>query len=94
MRLAQTLFNAFIILSVWWRISDDPLIATSSYNRSGVLFFAMVFNFIPGMFSVLLSFPNERAVFLKEYGGRFYGIIPYFVTKFFAELPLCLFFPF
>lgn len=36
----------------------------------------------------------ERSVFLKEYQGRFYGVVPYFVAKFFAELPLCVFFPF
>lgn len=92
-RLVQTLFNAIIVLSIWWQISDDPLKADSVHNRTGVLYFCAMFNFIPGMFMVLISFPMERHVFLKEYGGRFYGVVAYFTAKFFAELPLCVFFP-
>ena len=54
-RLVQTLFNAIIVLSIWWQISDDPLKADSVHNRTGVLYFCAMFNFIPGMFMVLIS---------------------------------------
>lgn len=58
------------------------------------MFFLVSFNFIPGMFSVMSNFPNERTVLLKEYYGNFYGIFPYFCTKFLAELPFAFCFPF
>ena len=93
MRLIQVLFSSFIVLSVWWQITDNKTSATGSYNRSGVLFFLTSFNFIPAMFAVLLNYPTERAVLLKEYSGRFYGIVPYYVTKLLAELPFAFFGP-
>jgi hypothetical protein len=54
-RLVQTLFNAFIVLSIWWQISNDPFKAEAVHNRAGVLYFSAMFNFIPGMFMVLIS---------------------------------------
>ena len=30
---------------------------------------------------------------MKEYSGRFYGIVPYYFTKFFAEIPFAIIFP-
>jgi hypothetical protein len=35
---------------------------------------------------VLLTFPNERPVFLREYAGKQYGVVPYFISKTFVEL--------
>jgi ABC-type multidrug transport system ATPase subunit len=39
---------------------------------------------------VLLTFPNERPVFLREYAAQMYGVIPYFVSKTFIEIPVVL----
>lgn len=39
---------------------------------------------------VLLSFPSERPVFLREYAAKQYGVIPYFVSKTFVEIPVVL----
>ena len=93
MRQVQVFFNCFIVLSVWWQISDDVNQAVGSYNRAGVLFFLCSFNFIPGMFATLSNFPIEREVLQKEYTGRFYGIVPYYITKTIAEIPFAFFFP-
>jgi len=46
------------------------------------------------MFSTLLTFEMEREVFLWEYGDKTYGIIPYFLTKSFIEIPFMFIFPF
>lgn len=37
---------------------------------------------------LLLQFPLERPVFLREYGANMYGTIPYFLAKTIIEIPL------
>merc|ERR1712072_1340450 len=37
---------------------------------------------------LLLQFPLERPVFLREYAANMYGTIPYFIAKTIVELPL------
>jgi len=46
------------------------------------------------MFTTLLTFEMEREVFLWEYGDRSYGIIPYYLSKTFIEIPFMFIFPF
>jgi len=55
--------------------------------------FGAVCNIMIGvMFSsvqpLLLQFPLERPVFLREYAANMYGTIPYFIAKTIVELPL------
>jgi hypothetical protein len=40
---------------------------------------------------VMLTFPQERPVFLREYAAKQYGVVPYFVSKTIVELPVILF---
>lgn len=37
---------------------------------------------------VLLTFPQERPVFLREYAAQQYGVIPYFAAKTIVEMPV------
>jgi len=39
---------------------------------------------------LLLQFPSERPIFLREYAANMYGVIPYFLAKTIVELPLTL----
>lgn len=39
---------------------------------------------------VLLQFPQERPVFLREYAAQQYGVVPYFISKTLVELPVVL----
>lgn len=41
-------------------------------------------------FSVILNFPDDREVFLKEYASGTYGAVTYFLAKCVVELPLTL----
>jgi hypothetical protein len=36
---------------------------------------------------VILVFPHERPVFLRDIGSNMYSVGPYFIGKFIAELP-------
>lgn len=46
-----------------------------------------------GLFRTLLTFEMEKEVFLREYGDKSYGIIPYFVSKNLVEVPSLMIFP-
>lgn len=39
---------------------------------------------------ILLTFPSERPVFLREYAANQYGVVPYFVSKTLVEMPVVL----
>ncbi|CAE8621696.1 unnamed protein product [Polarella glacialis] len=39
---------------------------------------------------VLLQFPAERPVFLREYAAQQYGVVPYFISKTMVEMPVVL----
>lgn len=39
---------------------------------------------------VILQFPQERPVFLREYAANQYGVVPYFISKTLVEMPVVL----
>lgn len=39
---------------------------------------------------ILLTFPSERPVFLREYAAKQYGVVPYFISKTLMEMPIVL----
>jgi len=39
---------------------------------------------------VILQFPQERPVFLREYAAHQYGVLPYFISKTLVEMPIIL----
>lgn len=43
--------------------------------------------------NVILIFPDERPVFLREVNNNMYGVGPYFWAKVFSELPFCILTP-
>lgn len=56
-------------------------------NRNGCLFFictAISFNAIQG---IILLFPEERPVFLREVNNKMYSVSAYFFGKLIAEMP-------
>jgi ABC-type multidrug transport system permease subunit len=60
---------------------------TGARNRNGVLFFvAAAVGYIAAQY-VILVFPHERPVFLREIGSNMYSVGPYFLGRFIAELP-------
>ena len=57
-------------------------------------FGAMMMMCIQGMFGaaqpILLTFPLERPIFIRENAARTYSVVPYFVSKMITELPVSL----
>lgn len=92
-RLVTVLGLSFLFCSLYYQLDDRPTKISNIFNRVGALFFVTVTNFMPPMLAMLITFPIERAVFLKEYSNGYYKVWPYFLSKTVVELPLALFFP-
>ena len=75
--------SAFCI-SLFARFGSD---VTAISNRNGAMFFViMVLSFL-AIQSVILIFPDERPVFLREANSGMYKVTAYFFAKIISELP-------
>lgn len=90
MRASSCLLFAFLVASVFWKLDDDTYDGVQ--GRIGFVFFISVHTFMEQVFGNLLSFPAERAVFIREYSAKMYKLLPYYVAKNIVESPVYLFF--
>ena len=65
---------------------------TQVANRKGLLFFITVNTAMFGVIGNSLTFPVERPIMIKDYKEGLYGVVPYFFSKFVAELPVVFLF--
>lgn len=56
-------------------------------NRNGALFFITMTVSFNSIQNIILIFPDERPVFLREVNNNMYSVSPYFFAKVLAELP-------
>lgn len=98
MRLPQTSYVKFIVtcltaafcIVLFYDVQGDK---AGVQNRNGALFFitmTMSFNAIQ---NVILIFPDERPVFLREANNNMYKVSAYFWAKIFSEFPSSLLTP-
>jgi ABC-type multidrug transport system ATPase subunit len=92
-KISQMIVLGFFYCSIYFQLSSDPSDTVATFNKNGALFFLTTFHFIPSMMSFIVTFPLQRAVFLKEYSGRFYEVLPYYLSKILVEIPFALVFP-
>lgn len=52
------------------------------------MFFLSTSCFMSAMSPVILTFPLEKAVFLKEQSSKLYSVFPYFISRNIIELPI------
>lgn len=65
----------------------------SVQNRRGVLFFVSAGGIMNSTMGTIPIFAPEKAVFKREYASRMYGLTPFFLSRFFMELPLRIVMP-
>ncbi len=65
----------------------------SLQSKIGTQFYTISFCLMESIQNVVLVFPEERAVFLREQASSLYDISSYFLGKIIAELPFNLFVP-
>lgn len=65
----------------------------SIQNRNGVLFFTALNIIMSAVQNVILMFPDERIVFLREQASAMYSPTAYFIAKVLSEIPGFIIFP-
>ena len=75
---------------LFWQLNTDRV---GLQDHAGAFFFISINQMFGGLFGSLLLFHQERAVFLREFANKSYGVIPYFSAKSIVELPIALLFP-
>ena len=89
-KLMSVTLVIILIDLIFWDLGED---IQSVQDRNGVLFFICVNLIAAGMVNVMLTFPVERALFLREYSNNMYGCLTYFYGKVISEIPNHLIWP-
>ena len=82
-----TVISAFFVVILFQEMKGT---LEGVQNRNGCLFFivgAISFNAIQG---IILLFPEERPVFLREVNNKMYSVSAYFLGKLLAEVPVAI----
>ena len=76
-------FEIFDNVSSIYNNTQNPegLRISGFFSVAGAIFILTVNSYLEAYNPVSLTFPIERAVFLKENGSNMYGIIPYFLSR-------------
>ena len=67
--------------------------ANGVINRNGALFFINICICLGATQNIILIFPDERPVFLREIGSDMYSVSPYFFAKIISEFPASVLIP-
>lgn len=92
-RIVQTIILSLITGALFWKLSRDYSnsgLSKSFNSKNGALFFLSISNFMSSMSPVILTFPLEKSVFLKEQGNKMYSVFSYFLSRNLVELPLLI----
>jgi len=89
-RIMQTAVLSLIVAAVYSNIGNGQ---DSISTRQGALFLVAMTNFMGGLSSTVLTFGQEKPIFVREVQSRLYRSYTYFLGKLTSELPLYLVFP-
>lgn len=94
-RFFQALIVSLFLGAVFWRLPDsDNHPNTRDLNdKTGFLFFYNIFMLISTLNPCVMTFPSQRAVFLREENAKLYTVGPYFIGKFIVDLIPTIIFP-
>lgn len=87
-------------MAIYWHLNDGYGNASkitdmrSIWDKNGFFYFFTINSFMMQMQPMVLTFPPERDVFLKEANMKMYDTLTYFLGKTMPEIPLLIFFPF
>ena len=90
MKLLTTCITALFAILLFFNTSQD---AAGIQNVQGSLFFITMNIAFNAIQNVILIFPDERPVFLREVNNNMYKTSPYFWAKIISELPFSIMTP-
>ncbi|CAD8169780.1 unnamed protein product [Paramecium octaurelia] len=91
-RLVMTIFIGLLIGGIFWTAGSEPGYK-GIQSTIGVLFFLVMSSFMGALNPVMVQFPSEREVFLREENSKLYSTAAYFTGKSSVEIPFLFVFP-
>ena len=92
LKLTQVVVVALMVGALWWQRGSDPGSEAVS-DTAGLLFFELLFLSFLTLFGSLFTFPDERAITVKERQSGMYRVSAYFTARSLTDVPLDLFTP-
>ncbi len=89
-RFMSGLFSALLFGAIYYKMGDS---AATVPDRLGLLQVAAVNTAMSALIKATTSFVTEKLIVQRERRSGSYSVLPYFVSKLAAELPLSAFFP-
>jgi ATP-binding cassette, subfamily G (WHITE), eye pigment precursor transporter len=83
-KLITTIVIALMIILVYGQLGTDQ---QSIQSRNGLLYLILTSTAFNLMQTVVLVFPEEKPVFLREHGNRMYSSFTYYLANVFSNLP-------
>lgn len=81
-RFGLTIFLGVLIGIIFLDVGEsDPGIPSNLQSRFGAMVMVLLMSMFGTAQPALLSFPEERPVFLREYSTNHYSVISYFVSR-------------
>ncbi|EGC32249.1 ABC transporter G family protein [Dictyostelium purpureum] len=84
MRIMKSIVMGLILGSLFWNLAPNQ---TDGQNRSGLIFFALLFILFSGMGAIAILF-EQREVFYVQKDGKYYRTMAFFLSLIFAEIPI------
>ncbi|EAR84815.1 ABC transporter family protein (macronuclear) [Tetrahymena thermophila SB210] len=88
-RTIQSIIMATYIGLIWFQLPDgknDPTNIVDVQNRAGLIYFLSVSVFMESVNPCVLTFPVDKATFLREENAKLYGQFAYFTGKFLVDI--------
>lgn len=95
-RLLQTIILSLISGALFWKLSSDYTqqgLSKGFNSKNGAFFYLGVSAFMSSLSPVILTFPMEKAVFLKEQSSKMYSVAAYYLSRNVVEIPYLLIIP-
>jgi len=90
MRFAVNGGMGLLFACIFSGIGGKDLVQGGLQGHFGAICNLMIGTMFGSAQPLLLQFPSERPVFLREYASNMYGVVPYFLAKTVVELPLTM----
>eukprot|EP00347_Sterkiella_histriomuscorum_P007150 403350075 len=85
-KIGQTIILGVICLPLFWGLSGNDFV--DQISLAGFLFFTTIQSLYCHMQGNLLTFQEERPVFIREQANKMYNVGPYFAAKMILDLPV------
>ncbi|KAL4474930.1 hypothetical protein ABPG74_001626 [Tetrahymena malaccensis] len=93
--LIQTIFVAVLFGLIFLNLDElgNETTFREINNRNGILFLDVMTMFMSGCMQIVISFPSERGVYMREENSKYYTPIAYAIGKISTNILLKIFYP-